>query len=137
MKITGVGSVISHLTNVARKVGQDSRGAMKRSADRIVKEARANVPVDTHDLESSIEARKTYEDNTRRLQIEIVAGEGLEEYALKIHEGVYNLGPKSRAKQEADPSHIVGPKFLERAVEEERAGLERRQIEAVTRAIEE
>jgi hypothetical protein len=116
---------------------------MKRSADRIVKEARLNTPVDTHDLEQSIHARKTYEDNSRRLQIEIVAGEGLEDYAIQVHEAYETAvapngpGPGTLEKMKANPDRVIGSKFLERAVQEEQDKLRARMIEAVTRAVEE
>lgn len=45
------------------------------------------------------------------------------DYAVVMHEGTYNLGEKSLAKQQAQ-GVTVGPKYMERAFEENRAAFE-------------
>lgn len=120
-----------------------AREQMKKEADKIVKLAKDNAPILHHDviaggagtaaevhaagfsgspgpLERSIKREDTYEDN-RRLQINVVAGEGLGAYPLMMEEGLapygsgaFKLGPLSREKRLAGKD--VGGKFMERAL---------------------
>lgn len=103
------------------RVVRRARETMKREADLIVKLAKSNAPVDKGDLEESIRAERTYEDN-QRLQIAVIVGGvgDVDSYALAMEEGLapygsgaFNLGPRSREKAAA--GNDVGGKYLERA----------------------
>jgi hypothetical protein len=61
------------------------------------------------------------------VRVGIWQGEGLK-YARKMHEGRYNLGPGSRAKQ-ASAGVEVGRKYLDRAYDENRDAVDRQLAE--------
>lgn len=127
MKVSGVNELKAAMRHAAGTVPDAARKQMHRGADRIVKEAQKNAPVDKHNLEESIRKEKSYGDRGR-LQIDIVAGGevngvNVDEYAVIMHESDYNLGPGSQAKQ-AGQQNIVGRKFLERAVDKEAKHME-------------
>lgn len=133
----GIEAVILRLRNLAQTVPDNARKVMHRGADRIVKEAKLNVPVDTHNLEESI--RKEVDYGFRgRLKIDItcggeVNGVNVDQYAVIVHENYEGMlkhgpGPGTLAKMAANPGRIIGSKFLERALEAERDKLNRAMI---------
>lgn len=131
-------NVVVELRNIGDRVVDNARKVMHAAANRIVKQARRNAPVDDGQLEKSIHIEKAYGDRGR-LEINVVAGGevdgvNVDLYAAKMHESEYKLGPASRAKAAA--GNQVGPKFLERAAEDEEARLEDYMIEAITEVTE-
>lgn len=139
--VTGAGAVIFELRHTAERVADRARSMMKRAADRVVKNAKLNAPVDTHNLEESIHIEKSYSD-TGRLQIDIAAGGevngvNVDQYAAIIHENYesMNPGPGTIAKRTATPGHYVGGKFLERALTDEESRLSEAMISTVRAAI--
>ena len=118
MSVQGADTVRAELRNGAKKVQENSRKEMHRAADRIVKQAKLNAPVESGSLEESIRKERSTGDNGR-LQIDVVAGEGLEPYATIMHESDYKLGPDSQDKQDQLPGVKVGRKYLSRAVTKE------------------
>lgn len=98
--------------------------AVDEAADMILKEAQANVPVDTHNLEDAIHISKRETKRGNHAVTIEVSGEGsdgrdVEEYAMEVHENYesYKPGPGTLAKRAADPSHYVGSGYMERAVD--------------------
>jgi hypothetical protein len=109
---------------------------MDRGADKIVKEAQLNAPVDKHNLEDAIHKEKSYEDRGR-MRVEIVVGGevrgvDVDRYAMMVHENYEGMlravrkdgsqggpGPGTLAKRAANPGRYVGEKFLERAVDDQ------------------
>lgn len=74
------------------------------------------APVLTGALENSHKVVVTRRESTR-VTVEVQVGGGaVDGYIELMHEGTYGLGPRSRAKQAADPSVVIGPKFLERGL---------------------
>ena len=142
IKIRGDTQLLAELKNTTQRVERSAREFMKRSAERVVKYARLNAPVDLHNLEESIHIERTYEEGKGRLKINVVAGGvidgvNVDEYAAKVHEN-YNEehpGEGTLEKRLANPDRHVGGKFLERAVEEEEEGLEARMLSSVTKEI--
>ncbi|WP_425284348.1 HK97 gp10 family phage protein [Ancylobacter rudongensis] len=153
MKVTGLAPAILRLRNIADTVPSTARKQMTRSAERIVKVAKILVPRDTGLLEESIRIEKSY--GTRgRLQIDIVAGgtgevlrgDGyitLDQYASVVHEHYEDwvirtngMGPNTLAKQAANPEHVIGSKFLERAAVAEEPKLERNIIQSILQVTE-
>lgn len=133
MKVTGIGSVRTQLTNIARKVPDGSRKLMYRKANEIVKLAKMMVPEDTGALMDSIRIERGYESPGGRLFINVVVGDrvvvlangrevDLNQYALIIHETYSSMNPgaRARAKQAANPGVLVGEKFMTRAAEKVR-----------------
>lgn len=92
-----------------------ARRAMKRKGAEIRELAKTFAPIDTGDLEKAIFMRSKVlsgggihvEVNVRNLE---------RDYELHTHEGDYNLGPKSDAKDGG--RGVVGRKYLERAFDE-------------------
>jgi len=115
------------------------RDGAEIGAEIIMAKSQENSPVDTYNLEEAhhIETTHTAADNVR-VTIE-VSGIGygsehprdVETYAMLVHEMLapygagelngkpFSIGPKSRAK--AATGKAVGGKFLERAIESEKA----------------
>lgn len=143
LNVSGDATIITMFRNLAQKVPDNARKVMHRAADRVVKEAQLNTPVDEHNLEQSIRKVVSYQ-NRGRLSIQIqmggvVNGVNVDEYAMRIHENYIdeNAGPGTRAKRLANPGRYVGGKFLERAIAEEvnRGRLRKEMIDMVTLTI--
>lgn len=124
------------------RVEEEVKRAVEEAAEMIRDEARANVPVDTHNLEEAIHIteRRTRSGN-HAVDIE-VSGEGsrgrdVEEYATEVHENYqsYNPGEKTLEKRASDPSHFVGEKYMERAVADKKPEAVDLVRKAVKRAI--
>lgn len=140
MKVTGATQAITRLRSIGTLVPEQARKTMHASAERIVKEARLNAPVEHGNLEQSIHVEKSYEAGRGRLMIDVVAGgivngRNVDDYAAVMHESTYDLGPESLAKQEAHPERLVGPKFLERAAEAEQEPLIGKMVAVITRIL--
>lgn len=137
MSISGADILVSRLRNIAKKVPDHARRTMNNAADKIVERAKLMCPHDSGALENSIHKEVVSETN-QRLAINIVAGEGLD-YAVMIHENYdeNHEGPNTRLKQAANPGVVIGRHFLTRAVDEQKAKMDKMMIEAVTSAIEE
>jgi hypothetical protein len=136
LKATGIEAVITKLRNIADVVPDKARKTMHRGADKIVKEAKLNTPVDTHALEDSIHKEVAY-GARGRLEIDIVAGEGLE-YAQEVHEHYESMKPgkATLAKMAANPDRIIGSKFLERALQEQEPKLHADMIVAIDQEVQ-
>jgi hypothetical protein len=139
MKVTGVRETILRLRNIGDRVQENARKTMHRAADRIVKRAALYAPVDQHNLEEAIEKRVTYEGKRNRLAIDVgikpvVNGVNVEQYATIMHEGEYNLGPRSQEKADRTGA-AVGPGYLTRAADEEKDKLTPQMIAAVNEEI--
>jgi hypothetical protein len=138
IRVSGAKEVAAELRYKATKVPENARKVMRRAADRIVKEAKLNAPVDDHELEDSIHKEISYEGRGR-LKIDIVAGGvirgvDVDRYAVVIHEnyeGTLKKGPGAGtiAKQIANPGRVIGSKFIQRAVDAERPKLMKAMID--------
>jgi HK97 gp10 family phage protein len=117
----GFEASLRKLSSKLKKMGVDVNAAARRGVIKATKnlmdESITRSPVDEGDLENShqmeIEGRGTKTSGTVYIPDDSPAGV----YAEWIHEGTYNLGPGSLAKQ-AGQSEGVGPKFMERAFDE-------------------
>lgn len=129
-KVTGVVSTIAMLRYNAVAIPDKARKTMHRIADRIVKGAKLNAPVDLHNLEDSIHKVARYESRGRlALDIEMggeVNGVNVDEYAMEVHEHYESMiakngpGDGTAAKRLENPNRYVGEKFLERAFDDEK-----------------
>ena len=153
IKVTGIEKLRVEFRNIADKVPDAARGQMRRSAARIVEEAKLNTPEDDKLLVQSIKILKDY--GTRgRLQIDIVAGGGevlgpdgmvnLDQYAALVHENyesgvAYKNGPGARTlrKMARNPGRIIGSGFLTRAADAEEPKLAKKMITVLQAAIDE
>ncbi len=137
IKVTGIKDNILRLRNIGTRVHENARKTMHASADRIVELARKMAPVDKGNLEAAIQKQVGYEGPRGRLAIDIVImpeanGVHVADYATFMHEGHYQLGPKSEEKQ-AREGVVVGPGFLTRAAEPEQKKLNDRLIAVVSK----
>lgn len=123
----GVETTQLRLRDAGERVKDTSRKTMHRGADHIIKEAKINTPVDTHNLESSIKKEVEY-GYRGRLQISIVVGGtvdgvNVDTYAMEVHERYEDMGGPGKGTMEKRlkyPDHYIGEKFLERPFEEQR-----------------
>ena len=120
-----------------RSLGQRWRAAgddLKRQArQEVIKRARevmelskAQAPMDLGNLEAAhrLDVRQS---NSNQISINIAVGGfrggvNVSDYAMEMHEGSYNLGPRSVAKAAAN-GKFVGRKYLERALEEKEGSI--------------
>lgn len=132
MKAVGLTELIAGLRHGAESVPDKARKTMHRGAEKILKEAVLNAPVDDAELEDSGHIVKGYEMRGR-LKIDvvfggIVRGVDVDRYAMQIHENYEGMlrkgpGPGTLAKMAANPGRIIGSKFLQRAVDAEESKL--------------
>ncbi|MEG0062979.1 MAG: HK97 gp10 family phage protein [Pseudomonas sp.] len=141
--VKGLKGVMARISRSEKRVMDGSLSALRAMAELVATEARLNAPVDTGELENAI---STIEDRTRNSkgqfgQVTIRVGVDTSklkledhkgyDYSIPMHEGTYNLGPKSQAKQDAQ-GNIVGPKYLERALRDN----EKKVKDSVAKAVE-
>ncbi|MCK1543421.1 hypothetical protein IVB12_16005 [Bradyrhizobium sp. 179] len=141
MKVYGCEELAGLMKQLAGKVPQQGRKIIDRGADKIVKEAQLNAPVDKHNLEDAIHKEKNYEDRGR-LKVDLVVGGtvrgvDVDQYAMLIHENYegMNPGPGTLAKRSANPGRYVGGKFLERAVDDNMPKIIKQMSEAIMREL--
>jgi hypothetical protein len=137
IKIHGLDQIHAALRHAGQRVSDTARKTMHAGADAIVRDAKLNAPVDERNLEKSIRKEIAY-GFRGRLEIDVVVGGfvngvNVDHYAALIHEHYSSMkpGPGTIAKQAANPQHLVGEKFLERAVRDNRTRLERDLVQAV------
>jgi len=116
----------------ARAVDELTELAVRAAAEMIAEEAKANAPVDTHNLEDAIHVKERETRSGNHAADVVVEGPGsrgrdITDYAMEIHEtqepapgATLGLGPLSQAKQDADPSHVVGGLYMDRALRDKK-----------------
>lgn len=144
--IQGVSSTLASLRRSERRTNKRMLRLMRRGAQEVADRARQYAPVDEGNLEDAIEVAETSErffGNARQVSLVGVnpekLGEGYTKYGyrydIRMHEDTtYELGPRSRAKQEATGKK-VGSKFLARAYTELEPSI-RARAEQIARDIE-
>lgn len=94
----------------------------RKAAQKVMEESIANAPVDKGNLEAAHEiTERRGSANRVETTVEVggvVNGVDVDDYAWEMHEGDYDLGPRSAAKQASDPSHAVGREYLQRAMDD-------------------
>lgn len=163
LKLTGAKEVRAALRYTADKVPDNARKAMRRMADRVEREAKLNTPVDLHNLENSIRQEISY-GARGRLQIDVVVGGrmldgvvidakknrnlskqqrkrrvNVDQYAMEIHENYSQMKPGDGTikKRLENPGRIIGEKFLERALQDNRKQIYDGVFSAVMRSLKE
>lgn len=106
----------------------------KQATDKIEEESVLRSPVDEGNLQGSHESK--VEDKKEDIigHIYIPANSPAADYALYMHESHYNLGEQSLAKQ-AKVNVVVGRKYLERALNENRNKLKLFFIKQISRML--
>jgi hypothetical protein len=140
IKVHGVENLRVQLGHAALRVADSARKTMHRGADKIVAEAKLNTPVDEHNLEATIRKEVSYEYRGR-LKVTItfggeINGVNVDQYAMRVHENYEGMlrkgpGPGTLAKMAANPGRIIGSKFLERAVTDQKDSLMKKMVSVV------
>lgn len=113
VEIAGLGALVAKLRQADERVRDEVRGVLSREAERIMTNAKLRTPVRTGALRASGQVAAPEASGTS-VTVEMGFGSAAVRYAIFVHENL-------RAR------HAVGEaKFLERAVDEARATLERR-----------
>lgn len=126
--VSGIEDLIVSLANKATRSSRGAREELQRGAIDIRDLARLYAPVDEGNLEDAIKEGKSRGSDGRNVYtVEVDESQDAStkdhpnrvvgDYAMKMHDGVYNLGPLSEAKAE-ETGLPVGRKFLERAMED-------------------
>ena len=125
LKVTGLTETSYALSNLHEKTNKAGLNELRQGGEDIAELAKKRAPVDKGNLEEAINSDT--EDRTGK-NGRVVLYVGVDEdkavargvvgdYALQMHEGVYELGEKSKAKKNSN-GEPVGPKFLESAADE-------------------
>jgi hypothetical protein len=137
LKLVGLESTIAMIRNDMERSNRNARRRMDREAEEIKKLSQSYAPVDEGDLEAAHHIIKERDDSNRKVIYIEVSGSGpnksVDGYAERMHESVYNLGPKSLAKDGG--SGKVGRKYLQRALEEREPHLNEGLAEEVKRSL--
>lgn len=126
VSVTGVDKLLLRLRQTGERAVKGVSDEIRRGAYDIRDLAREYAPVREGNLEDALSIDVNTEDFNGRLQAFIYVDINHEArrsktgtvggYVMRMHEGYYNLGPKSRAKDAG--RGVVGRKFLERAAAE-------------------
>lgn len=146
LRITGLSTVIANMRRTEDKVSAESLSALRNGAEALRDLARANAPIDEGDLESAIVTREVrsrtalgrfgatnIEVGVDTSLLDLESRKGFD-YSIPMHEGTYNLGPRSEAKQSGQ-QETVGPKYLSRAMAELSERIQKKVEEAIKRSI--
>lgn len=145
LRVRGLSEVLKNMRRTEAKVLKGSLDALRKAAKEVVALTKKMVPVDTFALDKAVSSEELRERTSlgRFGQVTISVGVDMSkldlslhngfDYAVEMHEGTYNLGPKSVIKQAGQPEQ-VGPKYLERALKQLRDKITKDMAEATRRA---
>lgn len=147
IRVRGLGPTRLNMFRTEEKTNKAMRRFLREAAEFVRDQAKLRAPIDTGDLESAIVASDGDLDyqRGRRVTVDVYVDENLlnlEEhqdfdYSVVMHEGVYNLGKRSQAKQDAitEEGVTVGPKYLENAFEDNKTKIREAAEEVLRRTI--
>ena len=112
------------IDQVLAQMPERARRAMTEIANDVSGEAKDLAPFKDGHLMESIRGEVVQDQNTGQMAavIYVPANHQASSYAIKMHEGTYNLGPGSVAKQ-IRVGKTVGRKFITRALDNKRERL--------------
>ncbi|CAB4122127.1 Bacteriophage HK97-gp10, putative tail-component [uncultured Caudovirales phage] len=124
---TDIDSLIAILSQTGEYVRKGVAKKMVEGGVKMRDKAKDYAPVDEGNLEDAITVQHDRAGINGRTKVYVFVDEShpvdnrdghtVGEYAMRMHEGSYNLGEKSLAKQ-AGLGVTVGPKYLERAADD-------------------
>lgn len=115
---------IQQIIRKAEATGKDVVKLAEKTVDTVVnkleEETVKRMPVDEGFLEKSIDHKVEKGGSVHDTWgvVWIPTNSPASEYAMWMHEMFYNLGPRSRDKQNTSPAVTVGRKYMERAMDE-------------------
>lgn len=112
IRITRGAGLDIRLEKIAERSSRQLRRVHRDASYAAADTAKQMAPVLREDLEMSIGVQETREVGNRK----VFTIQAEAPHAKYMHEGIYDLGPRSRAKDESG-QHAVGRKFIERALE--------------------
>lgn len=98
---------------------QQAMQAMRDIKNLLVIEVKKRTPVREGHLTASITGEAVKNEKSWAATVFVPLNSPAADYAVWLHEGDYNLGPNSLAKQ-GKTGCAVGPKYITRAIEENR-----------------
>ncbi|MDX5412909.1 MAG: HK97 gp10 family phage protein [Rhodobacterales bacterium] len=110
IRITRGADLDIRLEKIAERSTRQLRRVHAEGSEKLAEVAAAMAPFKTGELEDSIMVIDTKERGNRIDRTVTVEAP----HAIYMHEGFYNLGPGSQAKNDSS-EHAVGRKFMERA----------------------
>lgn len=96
-----------------------ARHALNAAAGYIASEAKDRAPIDEGFLTADISHKAVDNGKSWSAAIYIPSNAPSSGYAIRMHEGEYNLGPKSRERARKT-GKTVGRKFITRAIDDNR-----------------
>jgi len=144
LKVTGISTTALKLQSQAGRTNKAALQEMIAGGQLVHELAVMQAPVDDGNLEEAIKL-EIDAANPLRASISIYVDEDMSvpgrpgktvgDYALRMHEGDYQLGSISQLKQDSNPGVIVGRKYIQRAIEELQQDIETAMQEAVKSSI--
>jgi hypothetical protein len=121
-----IDTLTAGLRRLSPKVRRDAEQEIRKGAGQILQLAQRQAPIDMGNLEDAIRSKEVrsgfnnlvvyiYVDED--MPIPERPGKVIGDYAVFTHDGDYELGPRSAEKQANNPDVLVGPKYLERALD--------------------
>ncbi len=113
MKILNLQGVLAAIAESSRAVTDAARAAVREGAEVIKEQAIKNAPVDTGELESSIDLEVARVVRPGVYRVNVSVSDTASAYAWIVHEYPWSKrGPKTRAK-----GPQAGPRYMARAFE--------------------
>lgn len=113
MKFINLSQVLADIDGSRRAVIDAARNAVRDGAQIIQKQAVTNAPIDTGELEESIELKVNRAVSPGVYQVDVLVSDKASKYAWIVHEYSWDRrGPKTREK-----GPQAGPRYLARAFE--------------------
>lgn len=146
IKLSGSEELMRRIERTMLSMSSAALDTLAEEAEEIKRRSQARAPLLTGDLENAhhvvVKDRRIGPIVSGSAEIIVdpcYNDDGLN-YAIVMHEGIYNLGKISRDKNNGKAPHIgdgVGRKFLERALEEQNQGnsIIRKMADNVTRVM--
>jgi len=106
--------LLKKISNKKKNAALEAVGAF------VASEAKDRAPIDEGFLTADIETETYPKNDITVIRVPINAPSS--QYAVKMHEDTYNLGPNSAAKQ-ALMEKIVGQKYISRSIDEEKRAI--------------
>jgi hypothetical protein len=112
--------MVKKLDKVDKEVHAEAVDMMTEATDKLEEEVVKRMPVDEGFLEKSVKKKITKGKLVREVmgRVYIAVNSAAADYAMYMHEMKYNLGARSKAKQDASPDVTVGRKYMARALSE-------------------
>jgi hypothetical protein len=130
-------AVLAQLNKLKESIPKMASEALEEGGNAVAQRSRELAPVDLGNLEAAHTVDTKHKGHKVIVTISVgghVDGIDVDDYVAEMHEGSYELGPRSQAKDNAT-GQPVGSKFLERAVDENKDDIEATVREAVLKAV--